>query len=141
MQTQIAKVVPIYKNFEKSLPINYRPVFLLPTFSKILEKSMYERMVSFVNKHSLLSNCQYGFQAKRSYEDAVYNLPNYIFISLDDNVDVVGLFPDVSKAFSSLSLKILLDKLYCYDFQVQAYIWLKNYLTDTFQFVSSGMQS
>lgn len=58
----------IGKNGDKSLPINYRPVSLLPAFA-ILEKLMYERVISFVNKYSLLSNCQYGFRAKQSCED------------------------------------------------------------------------
>ena len=54
------------------------------------------------------------------YEDAMFNLSNYISESLDDNVNVVGLFLDVNKAFDSLLHNILLDKLYCYGLSGQA---------------------
>ncbi len=70
---KIAKIVPVYKNGDRSLPINYRPISLLPTFSKLLEKLMYERLMSFVNKFNFLSECQYGFRTKRGCEDAVNN--------------------------------------------------------------------
>ena len=138
---KIAKIIPVYKNGDKSLPINYRPISLLPTFSKILEKLMLERLMSFINKYNLLSNCQFGFRAKRGCEDAVYNLSNFVSENLDSNIDVAGLFIDVSKAFDSLSHKILLDKLYQYGFRGQSHAWFTSYLADRFQYVSSSNSS
>ena len=38
---KIAKVKPIFKNGEKELLKNYRPISVLPCFSKILERIMY----------------------------------------------------------------------------------------------------
>ena len=43
----IEKVIPIYKSFDPSLLINYRPISLLPAFSKLLEKIMYDKLMSF----------------------------------------------------------------------------------------------
>ena len=63
-QMKIAKVIPIYKAGDKHLFTNYRPVSLLSQFSKILEKLFSERMDSFIEKHKLLTDSQYGFRKK-----------------------------------------------------------------------------
>ena len=41
---KIAKVFPIYKSGKKHVPPNYRPISVLPCFSKILERIMYNRL-------------------------------------------------------------------------------------------------
>jgi hypothetical protein len=135
LKLKIAKVIPIYKNGNKSLPINYRPISILPIFSKILEKLMYQRIISFIDKYKILSCCQYGFRSKMSTADAVYNLANYVTEHLDSGTNVLGLFLDVSKAFDSLTHRILLDKLYYYGFRGPIYDWLSSYLSDRYQFV------
>ena len=53
-ELKVAKVVPIYKSGDRRLINNYRPVSVLPCFSKILEKLMYNRISNFIHKHSLL---------------------------------------------------------------------------------------
>jgi len=47
---KIAKVIPIYKSEDKKLVSNYRPVSVLPAFSKILEKLVYNRVLDFIEK-------------------------------------------------------------------------------------------
>lgn len=63
-----AKVIPIFKSGNKHLFVNYRPISLLPQFSKILEKPFTNRLDSFINKCSLLNDSQYGFRNGRSIE-------------------------------------------------------------------------
>ena len=65
-QMKIAKVFPLYKNGDRELFTNYRPVSLLSQFSKIIEKLFANRLDSFINKHGLINNCQYGFRSNRS---------------------------------------------------------------------------
>ena len=43
---------------------NYRPISVLPAFSKIMERLVYNRLIEFLNKHNILSICQYGFRKK-----------------------------------------------------------------------------
>ena len=71
---KIARVIPLYKAGEKYLFTNYRPVSLLPQFSKILEKIYYSRLHKFISKHDILSNSQYGFRQNMSTNLALLEL-------------------------------------------------------------------
>ena len=55
-QLKQAKVIPIYKNADHSQFTNYRPISILNIFSKIVEKAIYKRLLSFVTKFNILSN-------------------------------------------------------------------------------------
>lgn len=63
---KIAKVVPLYKTGDRHHFTNYRPVSLLPQFSKILEKIFINRLNKFIDKHKLLSDSQYEFRSQSS---------------------------------------------------------------------------
>ena len=45
---KIAKVSPIYKKDEEFLLTNYRPISVLPCFSKLLERIMYDRLFKYL---------------------------------------------------------------------------------------------
>ena len=73
-----SKILPIHKGdsvFEMS---NYRPISLLPIFSKILEKLMYARVIDFIKRYKILYENQYGFQRGLSTEFAINCLLNNI---------------------------------------------------------------
>ena len=89
---KIAKVIPIYKNGERHQFTNYRPISLLPQFSKILEKLFVNRLDKYIDKHNLLSDSQYGFRAKRSTSMAVMELVEGISTAIDDKEYTVGVF-------------------------------------------------
>ena len=59
----IANVMPIFKKNSKSLPNNYRPASLLPIISKIMEHIINKALTNFLEKHSVLSNRQFGFRS------------------------------------------------------------------------------
>jgi len=44
-QMKIARVVPLFKAGDRSLLTNYRPLSILPSFSKFLEKVVYSRLI------------------------------------------------------------------------------------------------
>ena len=56
---KIAKVIPLYKNDNPEQFKNYRPISILPCFSKIIEHIMYNRLYSFLTKHNIISEKQY----------------------------------------------------------------------------------
>ena len=59
-QMKLARVIPLFKSGDFSLFTNYRPVSVLPAFSKILEKIVYKRLIDFFSKYNILSRNQYG---------------------------------------------------------------------------------
>ena len=63
---KIAKVLPIYKGSDRDIASNYRPISILPHFSKILEKILKHNLTDFINKYKIISENQYGFQEKKA---------------------------------------------------------------------------
>ena len=83
-QMKIAKVVPLYKSGNKSEFNNYRPVSLLPHFSKILQKPFDSGLQKFIDKYKLLNNSQYGFRSKCSTSLALLESIESICSDLDE---------------------------------------------------------
>ena len=91
---KIAKVIPIYKSGEKHILSNYRPISLLPQFSKILEKIFYSRLYDFIIKHNVLYDQQYGFRKNRTTSMALTDLVEQITTAVENkeySVVVSGL--------------------------------------------------
>ena len=63
-ELKIARVTPLFKNGSDSDLGNYRPVYDLPCFSKILEKIMYNGVYKYLSDNNILYWKQFGFQEK-----------------------------------------------------------------------------
>ena len=141
-ELKIARVVPLYKSGDSGIFSNYRPVSVLPVFSKILERLMYTRLLSFINKNKLLYKLQFGFREKHSPELALIYLVDQISKALENGEYVVGVFLDFSKAFDTVNHDILFKKLEMYGIRGLALNWFKSYLVNRCQFVEyNGVKS
>lgn len=139
---KIAKVIPIFKGGSPDNLINFRPISILPAISKLFERLMYNRMLSFINKYELLSSSQFGFRKNCNTELAMLRTLDFITSSLNAGTPSIGLFVDISKAFDSINHAILLDKLLCLGFRGVVYSWLSSYLSQRFQYVEvNGVKS
>ena len=69
-----AKIIPIHKGDSVLSVGNYRPISLLPIFSKIFERLIYNRLVTFITENKILSELQFGFQKNKSTEQAVTSI-------------------------------------------------------------------
>ena len=108
---KIARVIPIHKSGSKNEIANYRPISLLPVMSKIFEKLMHARLTSFLEKHKVIYEKQFGFRRRHSTIHALNTAIAQIINSLEKNKVVFGVFIDFSKAFDTVKHNILLDKL------------------------------
>ena len=75
-QMKTARLIPLHKNSDNQQITNYRPISLLSTFSKILERVMYNRLISFFKSKKILYKHQYGFRAKHSTIHPILHLVN-----------------------------------------------------------------
>jgi hypothetical protein len=57
-----SEIKPLYKKSDESLISNYRPISLLTSFSKVVEKVMFIRLFNHIKKHAIISPNQYGFK-------------------------------------------------------------------------------
>ena len=134
-QMKIAKVVPLFKAGDKGSFNNYRPVSLLPQFSKILEKIFLNRLDSFLEDSKILSECQFGFRSKCNTTHAILQLIENITDSLDNKKSTIGIFIDLKKAFDTVNHGILTQKLNKYGIRGMSNIWIKSYLNERKQYV------
>ena len=134
-ELKIARVVPIFKAGDPMSFSNYRPVSVLPVFSKILERLMYKRLLSFINKYKILYSYQFGFREEHSPSLALILLVDKISAALENGEYVLGLFLDFSKAFDTVNHDILFIKLEYYGIRGPALKWFKSYLSQRKQFV------
>ena len=125
---KLGDVIPLYKAKEKYLTTNYRPISLLTTTSKILEKLMYKRTYHFLTETNQLYDGQYGFRSKHSTEHAISELIGSIAKGLENNKYTIGIFLDLSKAFDTLNHRILLEKMEKYGIRGHAQAWFESYL-------------
>lgn len=132
---KIAKVIPLHKSGDIRCFNNYRPISILPCFSKILDKLVYKRILAHLKEHSILYEHQYGFRENHSTDMALLHLVEKIYSAINNNEYAIGIFLDLSKAFDTVDHSILLSKLHHYGFQGFSFSWLTSYVSNREQFV------
>ena len=105
-----SKVIPIFKAGDKKICNNYRPISLVNSFAKIIEKIVAIRLTNHLQINKLISDAQFGFQRGLSTEHNILHLTNYISEALNENKFCIGIFLDLQKAFDVVPHDILIKK-------------------------------
>ena len=139
---KISKTIPIFKAGDHACCDNYRPISLLSSISKILEKIIANSLVNHLEINNLLYENQYGFLRGRSTLHNITKLTCKISQYLNEKKFVVGVFLDLKKAFDTVSHDILLLKLEKLGILNTAHKWFTSYLSGRRQYtVINGNKS
>ena len=130
-----ACVIPVFKSGSRKDIENYRPISTLNCVNIVIEKLLFIRINSFLNKYNVLIDTQYGFRKGRTTSDAVVRLLQGAYESINDRsyFGVVSL--DLSKAFDTVDHGVLLHKIYNYSIRGVAHKIFASYLSHRNQYV------
>lgn len=130
----IARVTIIFKGGNKTDFNNYRPISVLPLFSKIAERVIYKRISSFFTTKNVICKQQYGFQTGKSTETALLNIKEKIISNFEQKLYTIGIFIDFRKAFDSIKHDILIKKLEIYGIRGLSGQLIESYLSERKQY-------
>ena len=108
---KIAEILPLFKGKDPSIINNYRLISLLITMSKILEKIVYNRLYSFLEKNNILFESQCDLSKNRLCQNAITQLTSDLLKSNELGLTTTAVFIDLTKAFATLDHEKLLKKL------------------------------
>ena len=128
-----AKVTTLFKDGDKSLKDNYRPISILPTISKIIERSAHIQLSSFLEENRLLSQSQFGFRLKRSTSTALITFTDQVLESMDKGCVTRTVFLDLRKAFDTVDHLLPINKLKSLGVAGKSLEWFRSHLSGRVQ--------
>ena len=135
---KFARVKPLFKSGNHSIMSNYRPISILPVFSKILESVVHNQLSEYLEKHQLLTSSQFGFRRNRNTQQAVTLITDHIRLNFDKGCHTGAVFLDLSKAFDTVDHASIINKLSSYGIEDTERKWFESYLFGRKQSVEYG---
>uniref|UniRef100_A0A8B9I9X6 Reverse transcriptase domain-containing protein n=1 Tax=Anser brachyrhynchus TaxID=132585 RepID=A0A8B9I9X6_9AVES len=126
---KLANVVPIFKKGKKEDPSNYRPVSLTSVPGKIMERMILEVTEAHLGDSAVAGPSQHGFMRGRSCLTNLISFYDKITHLVDQGKPADVIFLDFSKAFDTVSHRILLDKMSSIQLNKNIMRWVSNWLT------------
>ena len=123
-----AVIIPIHKKENPDEISNYRPISILPTLSKIFERSAVDQLVEYLEKNNLLSKNQHAYRKQHSTVTCLMEVINHVYNLLENKKYTAIASLDLSKAFDSINHSLLLKKLSKLGLKREAVLYIKSYL-------------
>ena len=140
-QWKAANIIPLFKKDDRQCKSNYRPVSLLNSLSKVLEKVVFIRLYNFLLGIGFVNPVQSGFRPGDSTVNQLLYLVHKTYEALEHGNEVRMIYLDISKAFDRVWHDGLLFKLKSIGIRDPLLAWLKSYLSDRKQRVIIDGQS
>ena len=125
-----ANVTPIFKKDDPSFVSSYRPISLLNTIDKVLEKVTHKHVFNFFRDHNILTPLQSGFVPQDSTVNQLVDIYNTFCKALDEGKEVRAVFCDISKAFDRVWHRGILYKLQAVGISGSLLQWFTDYLAN-----------
>ena len=128
---KLANITAIFKKNDPTIPSNYRPISLLDTSSKVLERCVYNHC--YEHLHSMFHYLQHGFLRGRSTNTQLLVVYHQILECIASGQEVDAIYLDFSKAFDKVPHNLLLLKLKSYGISDPTLSWFGSYLSERHQ--------
>ena len=125
---KLANITPVFKKGARTSKNNYRPVSILPVFSKIFERLLSRQLLEFFD--NILSKFQCGFRKGYGTQHCLLLMLEIWKGATDNNKAFGALLTDLSKAFDCLSHDLLIAKLHAYGLDIDSLNILQDYLSN-----------
>ena len=121
-----AKIIPLHKKDDLLNPKNYRPVAILPIFSKVLERSIFNQISKYLSENNLLHPNHHAYRPNHNTTTALIQM-QYTWVGALEDGDLSGVcLLDMSAAFDIVDHPLLLKKLELYGFGGNSLEWIKS---------------
>ena len=127
---KVAKTTPLFKSDYTYKTSNYRPIFVLSLFSKILEKIFCNRLNNYFTTHNIISKQQFGFRSKNSADDVISDVINKLQNLRDKKQITCLILFDLSRAFDPVNRCIFISKLKKHGIRGNLLTLISNYLPE-----------
>ena len=108
---KLTKAIELYKSKDRTLPVNYRPISLLPIIAKLLDTIINEQLMLHLTKHNIISPTQYAFRPNSSCTLALQTIIDNITKNKAQHKPTLAIYIDLSKAYDTVSHQKLISKL------------------------------
>ena len=126
-----SKVAALFKSGDRTNATNYRPISILPTLSKIIERVVHSQLYEYLSSNNLLSNNQFDFRSKRSTATA---LSGFLF----NGSICSAVFLDLTEAFDTVNHGILMTELSTVGVPENSLAWFESYFSNRTQRTHCG---
>ena len=132
-----AKGMALFKKGDKHDRDNYRPISILPSVPKVIERLVHLQLYGHLTQNKLLFDNQFGFRQRRSTATALYRFTDDLLTNMDEGKFTGVVYLDLKKAFDTVDHKILILKFKA-SVSGLTLNWFHSYLTSRCQRTAVG---